>query len=51
MKRQLPVKATFRQPSGHITVWPASLHNVNNLEVLIFTGVCSAPSQAWLTNR
>lgn len=42
MQQQLPVKAAFREPSGYITVGPASLHNVKDIKVDIPTGVLTA---------
>lgn len=39
MRRQLPLKAEFRSPSGHMVVANAALHNLKNITVKIPTEV------------
>ncbi|MBN6053976.1 excinuclease ABC subunit UvrA [Nonomuraea sp. RK-328] len=39
MRKLLPIKEEFRQPTGHLTVANASMHNLKNVTVDIPTGV------------
>ncbi len=39
VKQQLPIKQQVRQPTGHMTIKNATLHNLKNLTVNIPTGV------------
>lgn len=39
LKQQLPIKRSARQPTGHLRIRRATLHNLKNITVNIPTGV------------